>query len=138
MECHWYRSIFVLPKAHINENGLHILVKKYVLQGLNNVDLEKYSHYMVDKQVKVFFKSHPPLRKSNLLQLVHSDICDPLKIKSFRDTLHFFIDECSRKLWVYALTIKDQVLYKFKEILDLVVRKISKKMKYVRTNDDGE
>ena len=51
--------------------------------GLKNADLEKCSHFMVGKQTRVSFKKHPPSRKSKLLELVHSDVCGPLKVKSF-------------------------------------------------------
>jgi len=55
---------------------------------------------MVGKKTKVSFKKNPPSRKSELLELVHSDVCDPLKVKSFSGALYFvtFIDDYSRKL----------------------------------------
>ncbi|MCI89094.1 putative gag-pol polyprotein, partial [Trifolium medium] len=34
---------------------------------------------MAGKQTRVSFKRHPPPRKSELLQLVHSNVCGPLK-----------------------------------------------------------
>nr|KYP47622.1 Retrovirus-related Pol polyprotein from transposon TNT 1-94 [Cajanus cajan] len=57
---------------------------------------------MAGKQTRVSFNKHPPLRKSELLELVHSNVCGPLKVKSFSGALYFvtFIDDCSRKLWV--------------------------------------
>nr|KYP34066.1 Retrovirus-related Pol polyprotein from transposon TNT 1-94 [Cajanus cajan] len=96
----WHRRL-----SHISEKGLNCLAKKDVLQGLKSEKLEKCSHCMAGKQTRVFFKKHPPLKKSELLQLVHSDVCGPLKLKSFNGALYFvtFIDDCSRKLWVYAL-----------------------------------
>ncbi|RDX93750.1 hypothetical protein CR513_23944, partial [Mucuna pruriens] len=42
-------------------------------------ELEKCSHCMAGKQTRVSFKKHPPSRKSELLELVHSDVCGPLK-----------------------------------------------------------
>jgi len=92
--------------------------------GLRNAELEKCSHCMTGKQTRVSFKKHPPSRKSELLELVHSDVCGPLKVKSFSGALYFvtFIDDCSRKLWVYALQRKDQVLEKFKEFHAMVER----------------
>ena len=103
----WHRRL-----RHISEKGLNVLAKKDVLPGLNNVDLEKCSHYMAGKQTRVSFKRHPPSRKSKLLQLVHSDVCGPLNVKPFSGALYFvpFIDEFSRKLCVYNLKTKDQVL----------------------------
>ena len=56
--------------------------------------MQKCSHCMAGKQTRVSFKKHPPSRKSELLELVHSDVCGPLKVKSFSGALYFvtFID----------------------------------------------
>ncbi|CAJ2645756.1 unnamed protein product [Trifolium pratense] len=131
----WHRRL-----SHISEKGLNVLAKKDVLPGLKNADLEKCSHCMTGKQTRVSFKKHPPSRKSELLQLVHSDVCGPLKVKSFSGALYFFtfIDDCSRKLWVYAIKTKDQVLEKFKEFHALVERQSGKKLKCVRSDNGGE
>ncbi|RDX93712.1 hypothetical protein CR513_23987, partial [Mucuna pruriens] len=111
-----------------------------MLPGLNNAELEKCSHCMTGKQTRVSFKKHPPSGESELLELVHSNICGPLKVKSFSGALYFvtFIDDCSRKLWVYMLKTKDQVLEKFKEFQALVERESGKKLKYIRFDNGGE
>ncbi|RDX92474.1 hypothetical protein CR513_25376, partial [Mucuna pruriens] len=111
-----------------------------MLLGLKNTKLEKCAHCMTGKQTRVSFKKHPPSRKSELLELVHSDICGPFKVKSFSGALYFvtFIDDCSRKLWVYVLKTKDQVLEKFKQFQALVERQSSKKVKCIRSNNGGE
>ncbi|RDX92790.1 hypothetical protein CR513_25027, partial [Mucuna pruriens] len=115
--------------SHISEKGLNSLVKKDMLPGLKNAELEKCSHCMTSKQIKVSFKKHPPSRKSELLELVHSNVCGPLKVKSLSDAFYFvtFIDDCSRKLLVYVLKTKDQVLEKFTQFQALVERQSGKK-----------
>ena len=72
--------------------------------------------------------------------MVHLDVCGPLKLKSFSGALYFvtFINDCSKKLWVYALKTKNQVLKKFKEFHVLVERKSGKKLKHIRANNGGE
>jgi len=126
--------------GHISEKGLNCLAKKDVLVGLRNAELEKCSHCMAGKQTRVSFKKHPPSRKSELLELVHSDVCGPLKVKSFSGALYFvtFIDDCSRKLWVYALQWKDQVLEKFKGFHAMVERQSGKKLKCICSDNGGE
>jgi len=88
----------------------------------------------------MYVLKHPTSRKSELLQLVHSDVCGLLEVKSFTGALYFvtFIDDCSRKLWVYALQRKDQVLDKFKKFHALVERQSRKKLKCVHSNKGGE
>jgi len=116
------------------------LAKKDMLPGLKNADLEKCSHCMVGKQTRVSFKKHPSSRKFELLELVHSDVCGPLKVKSISGVLYLvtFIDYYSRKLWVYVLKTKDQVLEKFKEFHVLVERQLGKKLKRICTDNGGE
>ena len=124
-----YTSLWHRRLSHISEKGLDCLAKKDVLPGLKSAELEKCSHCMAGKQIRVSFKKHPPLKKSELLELVHFDVCGPLKVKSFTGALYFvtFIDDCSKKLWVYALKTNDRVLDKFKEFHVLVERQSGKK-----------
>ena len=88
---------------------MNCLANKDMLPGLKNRDLEKFSNCMVGKQTRVSFKKHPSSRKFELLELVHSDVCGPLKVKSISGVLYLvtFIDDCYRKIWVYALKTKD-------------------------------
>ncbi|RDX89152.1 hypothetical protein CR513_29156, partial [Mucuna pruriens] len=128
----WHRRL-----SHISEKRLNCLAKKDVLPGLKNAELEKCSHCMAGKHTRVSFQKHPPSRKSELLELEHSDICGPLKVKSFSGALYFvtFIDDCSRKLWVYVLKTKDQMLEKFKQFQALVKRQSNKKVKCIRLDN---
>ncbi|RDX86444.1 hypothetical protein CR513_32223, partial [Mucuna pruriens] len=95
-------------------------VTKDMLSGLKNVELEKCSHCMARKQTRASFKKHHLLRKSELLELMHSDVCDPLK------------------LWVHALKTNDQVLEKFKQFQALVERQLDKKVECIRYDNGGE
>ncbi|RDY03371.1 hypothetical protein CR513_13054, partial [Mucuna pruriens] len=70
----WHRRL-----SHISEKGLNCLAKKDMLPGLKNAELEKCSHCMAGKQTRVSFKKYPPSRKSEVLELVDSDVCGPLK-----------------------------------------------------------
>ena len=119
---------------------MNCLANKDMLPGLKNRDLEKFSNCMVGKQTRVSFKKYRPSRKFELLELVHLDVCGPLKVKSVSGVLYFvtFIDDCSNKLLVYTLKTKNQVLKMFKEFHVLVERQSSKKLKRIRTDNGGE
>ncbi|RDX97859.1 hypothetical protein CR513_19322, partial [Mucuna pruriens] len=116
---------------YISEKGLNYLAKKDMLLTLKNEKLEKCSHCMASKKTRVSFKKHPPSRKSEFVEFVHYDVCGPLKIKSFNGAFYFviFIDDCSRKLWVYTLKSKDQAL---------VERQSGKRMKCIHSNNGCE
>jgi hypothetical protein len=49
-----------------------------------------------------------------------------------------FIDDHSRKVWVYPLKTKDQVFVVFKQFHASVERETDKKLKCVRTDNGGE
>lgn len=57
-----------------------MLSKKKVLSGLTDIHLKRCSQYVAAKQNIVSFKSHSPSRKEHILDLVHSDVCDPMKV----------------------------------------------------------
>ncbi|KAG6424239.1 hypothetical protein SASPL_114654 [Salvia splendens] len=73
----WHRRL-----SHISEKGLNCLAKKNLLSGLKSTILQNCAHCVAGKQRRVSFKRHPPSRKSELLELVHSDVCGPLKVRS--------------------------------------------------------
>ena len=131
----WHRRL-----SHMSEKGIDCLAKKNLLSGVKVAKLKRCVHCLAGKQRRVSFKSHPPSRKSGLLELVHSDLCGPFQVKSKSGALYFvtFIDDHSRKLWVYVLKSKDQVFCVFKEFHALVERQTGKKLKCIRTDNGGE
>ena len=60
--------------------------------------------------------------------------------RSIGGALHFvtFIDDHSRKVWSHLLKSKDQVLDAFKEFQALVERETVRKIKCVRSDNEGE
>ncbi|KAL4296424.1 hypothetical protein GQ457_12G004830 [Hibiscus cannabinus] len=131
----WHKRL-----SHMSEKGLNCLAKKNQLSGLKNATLKNCAHCLAGKQRRVSFRSHPPHRRSELLELVHSDVCGPLKVRSHGGALYFvtFIDDCSRKLWVYTLKTKDQVFETFKQFQASVERETGKKLKCIRIDNGGE
>jgi len=131
----WHRRL-----GHISEKGLNFLSNKNLLPGIKSAALRKCSHCLAGKQNRVAFRSSPPSRKSGILDLVHSDVCGPMKTKSLGGSIYFvtFIDDFSRKIWVYTLKTKDQVAGVFREFHALVERQTGKKLKCIRTDNGGE
>jgi hypothetical protein len=119
---------------------MSLLSKRNILSGVHDVHLKKCSHCLAGKQNRVSFKSHPPSRKENILDLVHSDVCGPMKTRTLGGCSYFvtFIDDHSRKVWVYTLKSKDQVFDVFKQFHASVERQTGKKLKCIRTDNGGE
>ncbi|GJT74862.1 putative RNA-directed DNA polymerase [Tanacetum coccineum] len=131
----WHKRL-----GHMSEKGMSILSKKNVLSGVHDINLKKCSHCLAGKQTRRAFKSRPSFRTENILDLVHSDVCGPMKTKTLGGCSYFvtFIDDHSRKVWVYTLKTKDQVLDVFKQFHALVERQTGKKLKCIRSDNGGE
>ena len=74
------------------------------------------------------------------LELVHSNVCGPMLIQSLSGMRYFvtFIDDATRKLLLYPIRSKDQVLGVFKEFPAQVERQMGEKVKMVRSDSGGE
>ncbi|WKA03425.1 hypothetical protein VitviT2T_021533 [Vitis vinifera] len=102
---------------HMSEKGLMILAKKNLLSSMKKGFLKRCAHCLAGKQTRVAFKTHRHTRKPGMLDLVYYDVCGPMKTKTLGGSLYFvtFIYDHSRKIWVYTLKTKDQVLEVFKQ-----------------------
>jgi hypothetical protein len=92
----------------MSEKGMTVLVKKNLLKGLKGVHIKKCSDCLAGKQHRVAFKSQAPHKKSELLDLVYFDVCK-MSVRTMGGAKYFvtFIDDFSRKVWVYVLKTKD-------------------------------
>jgi hypothetical protein len=74
------------------------------------------------------------------LELVHSDLCGPFPQKSLTGSRYMltFIDNFSRRSWVYFLTTKDETLESFKHWRKTVEIESNLKVSYLRTNKGGD
>jgi transposase InsO family protein len=72
--------------------------------------------------------------------LVHNDDFGLVSVPSLGGSLYYvsFIDDFSRKTWIYFMRKKAEVFEKFKEFKSLVENQIDKKTKVLRTDNGGE
>ncbi|RDX97941.1 hypothetical protein CR513_19216, partial [Mucuna pruriens] len=130
----WHKRL-----GHMSEKGLEILAKDH-LQSIKGQPFDLCEDCLVGKQHKVSF--HRPdsgRRRKHILDLVHLDVCSTSE-RSLGGAQYFvtFIDDHSRKLWVYPLKRKDEVLRAFKEFHASVERETGKKLKCLRSDNGGE
>jgi hypothetical protein len=73
------------------------------------------------------------------LPLVHTDICRPIKPMSLGGNRYFvtFIDDFSRKLWVYFLNEKSAAFTVFKNFKALVENQSGHKLVTLRSDRGG-
>jgi hypothetical protein len=129
--------------------GWDILGKK-VLQAMHNkgmvegfldcsLEVNFCEHCIYGKQNHVRFPSRAT-REKGILELIHSDVFGPVPVPSLGGSLYYvsFIDDFSRKTWLYFLGKKYEVFSKFKEFKSLVENQTDKKIKVLRTDNGGE
>jgi len=105
---HWHCGL-----AHMSENELKILAKESLISLSKGEILNPCDYCLFGKHHKVSFHKHLK-RKENRLELMHSDLCDPIKVESSHGDRYFvtFIDDASHKTGVYMLKAKSQVFQK--------------------------
>ena len=88
----------------------------------------------LENNIECFF-CIPSTRKPSMLDLVYSDVCGPIDMGSIGGNKNFvtFIDDASRKVWVYFMNTKDQVFEHFKKFHAMAKRKKRKPLKCLRT-----
>ena len=88
------------------------------LPGFNFSYFSLCEHCLYGKQTQSPHKREST-QKCEPLELVHSDLCGPMPNVSMGGSKHFvtFIDDFSRKVWVYPLKKKDDVLSKFQNFV---------------------
>ena len=95
---------------------------------------------VLGKHHKEMFDKGKAWRAKEPLQLIQSDICGPLEVPYISHAVYFltFINDFSRKSWVYFLKHKSETFFKFQLFKSLVENiEFGKKIKTLRT-DNGE
>jgi transposase InsO family protein len=79
-------------------------------------------------------------RSKEILDLIHSDVCGLMPVKHLGGSLYYviFIDDHSRKTWLYLLKTKDEVFSKFQEFKAEIENLTNNKIKTLRTDNGGE
>jgi transposase InsO family protein len=109
-----------LPEIHVQHNG--------VCRG-----------FSLGNNVKGSFLSSDS-RSKGILELIHTYVCGPMTVSSLNEYLYYvlFIDDHSRKTWIYFLKTKDRVLARFQEFKARVENLTERRIKVLRSNNGGE
>jgi hypothetical protein len=131
----WHKHL-----GHMSEKGLKILAGKNLLPGLKSYNLDLCEHCIYGRQQRVSFIRSGHEQKTNLLELIHSDVFGPVNIKSLGGASYFvtFIDDASRKVWAYPMKRKGEVFEIFQKFHVVVERETNQLLKCLRTDNGGE
>ena len=133
----WHRRY-----GHLSYSGLKVLQQKGMVRGLPRL---QESHTVCincinGKQQRGDMQTRTTWRASQPLELIHADICGPISPTSNGGKRYIlcFIDDFSRKSWVYLLTAKSEALCCFKLFTTMVEKKRGFSIKCLRTDRGGE
>ncbi|MCO5575101.1 hypothetical protein L7F22_028898 [Adiantum nelumboides] len=91
---------------------------------------------VLGKMHRFAFSQNGSVRATRKLQLVHNDVCGPMRTPSVGNSLYFvtFIDDFSRFCWVYPLKEKSDVFAVFQHYVSMVENETVCKVQTLRTN----
>ena len=128
--------------CHLNFHGLKLLKQKDMVKGLSEIHIEvdTCESCIIGKQHRKSFPKEVSWRASVLLELIHTNICRPMKTPSLgnRRYLLILIDDFSRMTWVYLLKEKSEALATFKKLKALVEKQKGCSIKTIHNDRGGE
>ncbi|KAK4400188.1 Retrovirus-related Pol polyprotein from transposon TNT 1-94 [Sesamum angolense] len=114
----WHRRL-----GHFNFQGLKILHQKKMMTDLPQIQAVEGAceACLQGKQHKKPFPSGTSWRAKAVLELIHTDVCGPMRTPSHEQNRYFilFIDDYSRMTWVYFMREKSEVFKVFKKFKNL-------------------
>jgi hypothetical protein len=131
----WHRRM-----AHLHHGSLGGLIE--VVTGVPQINIEHQDvcrGCALGKFAKTSFPSSDTM-SARILDLVHMDVCGPMTRRSLSGCEYYltFIDDYSRKTWIYFLKAKSEVFTRFQEFRALVENQLGKRIKVLRSDNGGE
>ena len=128
--------------GHFHTRGLQRMLHSEAVKGLPPIQFSRYtcSGCQLGKHSRTKLPKQTSYSATKVLELIHSDVCGPFRVNSLGGHRFFvtFIDDFSRKTWVFFLSHKSQVLDKFRQFVHLVETSTGKRVQTLRTDNGGE
>ncbi|MCO5613411.1 hypothetical protein L7F22_067687 [Adiantum nelumboides] len=136
-------GLFVLDRY---EKQIQACIAETKTQAMQDAELwhARFGHVgygcVLGKMHRFAFSQDGSVRATRKLQLVHSDVCGPMRTPSVGNSLYFvtFIDDFSRFCWVYPLKAKSDVFAVFQHYVSMVENETGCKVQTLRTDRGGE
>ena len=129
----WHKRL-----GHISKSRIERLVSDGILDSLDFTDFEVCVDCIKGKQTNI--RRLGANRASDVLELIHTDICGPFPTASWNGQQYFisFIDDYSRYGYLYLIHEKSQSVDVFKAYKAEVENQLSKRIKSVKSDRGGE
>ncbi|MCO5610627.1 hypothetical protein L7F22_064866 [Adiantum nelumboides] len=136
-------SNVLLVPGHISHQSIMHLKKEGLDEGLQTFQVNEEPNLCPScqfgkQQRRRFNKS--TYRARQPLELIHSDVWGPSQTTSMGGPHYFltFVDDMSRKVWVYFLKNKSEVFSYFKQSKAMVEKECGRFIKTLRSDQGGE
>jgi transposase InsO family protein len=127
--------------GHLPFQSLSLLQKHSMVKGLPifKEKIPPCESCILGKHKRTSFPQSSTQAKQHL-ELVHTDLCGPMQTESIGGSFYFltFIDDFSRKIWIYFLRHKSETFAKFKEFKAEAEKQSGKYIKSLRSDGGGE
>lgn len=129
--------------GHLNERDLKHMARNNLVQGMQIGDAEKLSPCEIclsEKQTRKSFPKSSGERTKDVLEIVHSDVCGPMRTASHSGARYFvtFTDDYSRYCEIFVLKQKSDVLESFKKFKNAAETYTGKKIKALQSDNGRE
>jgi ribonuclease HI len=134
----WHRKL-----GHTNIAYIRNMLKVNNINAKDNVELDmKIKNCETCSRGKLCRKPFniSESKSKGILELVHSDLAGPMEETSLGGARYFltFIDDYSKKVFVYFIKSKSEVFGKFMDFKNLTENQMNKKIKKLRTDNGTE
>ena len=131
----WHRRM-----GHLHHGALRVL--RDISTGFPDFSIEQYDvcrGCAMGKYAKAPFPASDS-RSAGILDLIHSDVSGRMSSPSLSGFEYYvlFIDDYSRKTWIYFLKTKGEAFKRFQEFKALVENQTGKKIRCLRSDNGGE
>ena len=125
--------------GHAGEKSLQTLAMQGLLKGAKTCKLDFCEQCVLGKQKRVKFGTAIH-NTEGILDYIHTDVWGPTKTASLGGKHYFvtFVDDFSRRVWVYTLKSKDEVFETFLVWKKMVENQAGRKIKVLRSDNGTE
>ncbi|GJY99628.1 zinc finger, CCHC-type containing protein [Tanacetum coccineum] len=128
--------------GHLNFDDINKMTRKGLVEGIPRINHagQICDACLLGKHSRTPFPNQAKFRSKNPLDLVYGDLCGPIipATHSGKKFIFLLVDDCTRFMWAYFLTTKDQAFSTFKEFRQQIEMETRMKLRMLRTDRGGE
>nr|GFC16529.1 zinc finger, CCHC-type [Tanacetum cinerariifolium] len=124
--------------GRLNFDNISKMTRKNLVDGIPRIDHAGHvcDACLLGKHNRTPFPNQAKFRSKNPLDLVYRDLCGPISpaTHSGKKLIFLLVDDCTRFMWAYFLTSKDETLTTFKEFRQQIEIELRMRIRMLRTD----